>query len=53
MDNNIYRALVEYGFSPQKAAEIALDHERGDKYAAAFVDIALRKHYGVAGTERA
>jgi hypothetical protein len=40
MEIEIYKVLVEYGFSPQKAGEIALDHERGDKYATAFIDLA-------------
>jgi hypothetical protein len=37
-----YEILKSYGFSPAKAAEIALDAKRGDKYALAWVDLALR-----------
>lgn len=39
---HVYRALVEYGFSPCKAAEITLDARRGDRYARSFVMIAFR-----------
>jgi hypothetical protein len=38
------RVLIAYGFSAFKAHEIALDYERGDKYAAAFVQIAANNH---------
>jgi hypothetical protein len=38
----VYTALKAYGFSPAKAAEIELDFTRGDKYAAAFVDLAIK-----------
>lgn len=38
----VYAALKAYGFSPAKAAEIKLDYERRDKYAAAFVDLAIK-----------
>lgn len=35
-----YELLKAYGFSPAKAGEIALDAQRGDKYALAFLDLA-------------
>jgi len=35
------RTLIDYGFSAPKAWEIALDYERGDTFAAAFVRAAL------------
>ncbi|MCA3573106.1 MAG: hypothetical protein IOC86_04265 [Aestuariivirga sp.] len=38
------RVLITYGFTAFKAHEIALDYERGDKYAAAFVQIAANNH---------
>jgi len=38
----IYAVLKTYGFSPAKATEIKLDYERGDKYASAFVDLAIK-----------
>ena len=31
------RLLIAYGFSAFKAHEIALDYERGDKYAVAII----------------
>jgi len=40
------RILIAYGFSAFKAHEIALDYERGDKYAAAFVELAIAKATG-------
>ena len=40
------RILIAYGFSAFKAWEIALDYERGDKYAAAFVELAIAKATG-------
>ena len=40
----LYLALKTYGFSPAKAQEIILDHERGDKYASAFVDLATQAY---------
>ena len=38
------RVLIAYGFSAFKAHEIALDYERGDTYAAAFVQLAANNH---------
>ncbi|MCA2969345.1 MAG: hypothetical protein INH43_12585 [Acidobacteriaceae bacterium] len=38
------RVLIASGLSAAKAHEIALDYERGDKYAAAFVQIAANNH---------
>lgn len=35
-----YEALKRYGFSPAKAAEIALDARRGDWYAKQFLRLA-------------
>ncbi len=37
---NDYQMLKRFGFSPFKAAEIALDAARGDQYALAFVKLA-------------
>lgn len=36
-----YAALKAYGFSPAKAAEIALDARRGSLYARMFIRLAL------------
>ena len=36
-----YGALKRYGFSAFKAAEIALDYQRGDAYASKFVSLAM------------
>ena len=38
-----YAALKQYGFSPQKAAEIVLDAERGIANATYWVRAALRE----------
>lgn len=36
-----YQALKAFGFSAAKAAEVLLDSQRGDAYAASFVKLAL------------
>jgi hypothetical protein len=37
-----YEALKAFGFSPMKAAEIALDAKRGDTYAASWLALARK-----------
>jgi hypothetical protein len=39
----IIKALTDYGFSAFKAHEIALDYRRGNNYAKAVVDMALKR----------
>ena len=41
----IVNALKAYGFSAFKAHEIALDTQKGDWYARAFVDLAMNRVY--------
>lgn len=41
-ENQIRAALIRYGFSVAKAFEIALDHTRGDEWAAKWVALATR-----------